>query len=83
MKAGKEDLIGLLAAVEWYLVQDESELIRRYEAAVDHIVGWGRNRGDVTVDRVPYGEAGQPTPRAHIRLTTASASERDALSVLN
>ena len=77
MKAGKEDLIGLLAAVEWYLAQDEAELDRRYEAIVDHVVRWGRNRGDVTVDRVPYGEAGQPTPRAHIRLTTASPSERD------
>ena len=78
MKAGKEDLIGLLAAVEWYLIQDEAELTRRYEAVVDHIVAWGRHRGDVSVDRVPYGEAGQPTPRAHIRLTTASAPERDA-----
>ena len=78
MKAGKEDLIGLLAAVEWYLAQDEAELDRRYEAVVDHFVRWGRNRGDVTVDRVPYGEAGQPTPRAHIRLTTSSPSERDA-----
>jgi L-seryl-tRNA(Ser) seleniumtransferase len=77
MKAGKEDLIGLLAAVEWYLGQDEAELDRRYEAVVDHLVRWGRSRGDVTVDRVPYGEAGQPTPRAHIRLTTASPSERD------
>jgi L-seryl-tRNA(Ser) seleniumtransferase len=78
MKAGKEDVIGLLAAVEWYLAQDEAEQIRRYESAVDHFVRWGRNRGDVIVDRVPYGEAGQPTPRAHIRLTTASAAERDA-----
>ena len=78
MKAGKEDLIGLLAAVEWYLAQDEAEQIRQYEAAVDHIVRWGRSRGDVSVDRVPYGEAGQPTPRVHIRLTTASAAERDA-----
>jgi L-seryl-tRNA(Ser) seleniumtransferase len=78
MKAGKEDLMGLLAAVEWYLAQDEAELIRGYEAVVDRIVAWGRNRGDVSVDRVPYGEAGQPTSRAHIRLTTASAPERDA-----
>ena len=71
-------VIGLLAAVEWYLAQDEAEQIRRYEAAVDHIVRWGAGRGDVTVDRVPYGEAGQPTPRAHVRLTTASPAERDA-----
>jgi len=78
MKVGKEDMIGVLAAVEWYLRQDEAEQIAGYEAVVDSIVQWGRNRGDVIVDRVPYGEAGQPTPRVHIRLTTASSAERDA-----
>jgi len=78
MKVGKEDMIGLLAAVEWYLRQDEAEQIAGYEEVVDRIVQWGRNRGDVIVDRVPYGEAGQPTPRVHIRLTTASSAERDA-----
>jgi L-seryl-tRNA(Ser) seleniumtransferase len=78
MKVGKEDMIGLLAAVEWYLGQDEGEQSRRYDAAVDHIIRWGHDRGDVTVDRVPYGEAGQPTPRVHVRLTGASPAERDA-----
>jgi L-seryl-tRNA(Ser) seleniumtransferase len=78
MKVGKEDMIGLLAAVESYLGQDEAEQVRRFETAVDHIVRWGTTRGDVTVDRVPYGEAGQPTPRVHVRLTTASPAERDA-----
>jgi L-seryl-tRNA(Ser) seleniumtransferase len=78
MKVGKEDMIGLLAAVEWYLAQDEREQTRRFETVVDYIVRWGQGRGDVTVEHVPYGEAGQPTPRVHIRLTTASPSERDA-----
>jgi hypothetical protein len=46
---------------------------------VDHLVRWGRTRADVTVTREPYGEAGQPTPRAHIELARAEPSHRDAL----
>jgi L-seryl-tRNA(Ser) seleniumtransferase len=79
MKVGKEDMVGLLAAVEWYLAQDEAEESRRFEAIVDHLVRWGRTRDDVTVTRAPYGEAGQPTPRAHIRLARAEPGYRDAL----
>jgi L-seryl-tRNA(Ser) seleniumtransferase len=79
MKVGKEDLVGLLAAVEWYLAQDHEGLAMRYEAVVDHLVGWGRDRDDVTVTRVGFGEAGQPTPRAHIRLDGATTGARDDL----
>jgi L-seryl-tRNA(Ser) seleniumtransferase len=68
MKVGKEDLIGILAAVEWYLRQDHEALAARYEAMVEHLVGWGRERSDVTVVRDTPGQAGQPTPRALIRL---------------
>lgn len=79
MKVGKEDMIGLLAAVESYLAQDEAEESRRFEAMVDHLVRWGRGRDDVTVTREPFGEAGQPTPRAHIQLARAEPSYRDGL----
>jgi uncharacterized pyridoxal phosphate-dependent enzyme len=79
MKVGKEDMIGLLAAVAWYLAQDEAAESRRFEAMVDHLVRWGRTRGDVTVTHEPYGEAGQPTPRAHVRLSHAEPAYRDAL----
>jgi L-seryl-tRNA(Ser) seleniumtransferase len=79
MKVGKEDLIGLLAAVEWYLDQDHEALGRRYEAMVASIVAWGRGREDVTVERVGVGEAGQPTPRAWIRLANGSPEARDRL----
>lgn len=79
MKVGKEDLVGLLAAVEWYLAQDHEALSRRYEAMVDHFVEWGRERNGVTVTRVGFGEAGQPTPRAHVRLDGATTGARDDL----
>ena len=71
MKVGKEDMIGLLAAVEWYLAQDEADEARRFEAVVDHLVRWGVPATTLTINREPYGEAGQPTPRAHIRPATA------------
>lgn len=77
MKVGKEDLIGILAAVEWYLGQDHETLAARYEAMVEHLVGWGRERSDVTVVRHTPGQAGQPTPRALIRLRPPIAGRRD------
>jgi uncharacterized pyridoxal phosphate-dependent enzyme len=77
MKAGKEDIIGLLAAVEWYLAQDHDALARRYEDQVKHIVRWASGRTDVIATRDPTGEAGQPTPRAWIRLEGATTADRD------
>jgi L-seryl-tRNA(Ser) seleniumtransferase len=79
MKVGKEDLIGLLTAVEWYLGRDHAAEAERLERIVEAFVGWGRGRDDIEVVRVPYGEAGQPTPRAWIRLRGAGAARRDAL----
>ena len=40
MKVGKEDLVGIVAAVEWYLAQDHAAVGRRHEAIVDHVVAW-------------------------------------------
>ena len=77
MKVGKEDLIGILAAVEWYLAQDHEAFARRYEAMVAALVQWGATRADVDVVRDYPGEAGQPTPRALIRLRGGLAHERD------
>jgi L-seryl-tRNA(Ser) seleniumtransferase len=79
MKIGKEDMVGLLAAVEWYLGLDHAALARQYDAVVAWIVEWGRGREDVVVERLETGEAGQPTPRAWIRLSNGSAGARDAL----
>jgi D-glucosaminate-6-phosphate ammonia-lyase len=79
MKVGKEDIVGLLAAVEWYLAQDHEALARGYEAMVGRIVEWGKYRDDVEVRRLPFGEAGQPTPRAWITLVGGTTALRDAL----
>ena len=79
MKVGKEDLIGILAAVEWYLAQDHAALASRYEAIVDHVVAWARERQDLRAVRETPGQAGQPTPRALLTLAPEHASRRDAI----
>lgn len=68
MKVGKEELLGLLAAVEWTLQQDEAELLASYERIVDNwIVGLQAIPG-VVVERGYPSEAGQPHSRAVLRL---------------
>jgi uncharacterized pyridoxal phosphate-dependent enzyme len=77
MKVSKEDLVGILAAVEWYLAQDHPALARQYEAIVDHVVAWSRGRRDVTAVRDTPGQAGQPTPRVLLTLAADLADRRD------
>jgi D-glucosaminate-6-phosphate ammonia-lyase len=79
MKAGKEDIVGLLAAVEWYLAQDHVAMGRQYDRIVRHLVTWGDGRRDVRVTREELGEAGQPTPRARVTLRDAAPGARDRL----
>jgi L-seryl-tRNA(Ser) seleniumtransferase len=79
MKVGKEDLIGILAAVEWYLRQDHAALGRRYEAIVDHVVAWAKGRADIGAAREIPGQAGQPTPRARLTLAPDFAPHRDEI----
>ena len=79
MKVGKEDLIGILAAVEWYLRQDHAALGRGYEAMVDHVVAWASERPDIGAMREIPGQAGQPTPRVRLTLAPDFAPHRDEI----
>jgi seryl-tRNA(Sec) selenium transferase len=68
MKVGKEELMGLLTAVEWTLEQNEEELLASYERIVDNwIVGLQAIPG-VVLERGYPSEAGQPHSRAVLRL---------------
>ena len=79
MKVGKEDLIGILAAIEWYLAQDHAALARGYEAIVEHVIAWARERPDISAVRETPGQAGQLTPRALLTLPPEHASRRDGI----
>jgi L-seryl-tRNA(Ser) seleniumtransferase len=67
MKVGKEEMVGLMAAVEWYFSLDEPALIQRYERQVARVVEAASRVPGVTAARDFPSEAGQPMPRALVR----------------
>ena len=67
MKVGKEELVGLLAAVKWYLDQDHGALQQSYENQVTYYAEVFADIQGVTVHRSFPSEAGQPMPRTEIR----------------
>ena len=75
MKVGKEELMALLAAVEWTLEQDEDEILAGYERIVDNWIAGLQGIPGVIVERGYPSEAGQPHSRAILRLK----SDRDEL----
>jgi L-seryl-tRNA(Ser) seleniumtransferase len=79
MKVGKEEMLGLLAAVEWSLDQDEAYVLAGYETTVR---GWLDGLGDlpgITVERSYPSEAGQPHSRAILRVAADSKRSRDEI----
>jgi L-seryl-tRNA(Ser) seleniumtransferase len=69
MKVGKEELAGILAAVEWYLRQDHAAMMQRYEDVVRRfVVAFDGKRAGVSARRDFPSEAGQPMPRAFIAI---------------
>ena len=68
MKAGKEEVVGLLAAVEWSLAQDEGALLAGYEATVARWLAGLAGLPGVTAERGFPSEAGQPHARAIVRI---------------
>jgi len=76
-KVGKEEMVGLLAAVEWSIAQDVDEVTARYDAIVD---GWLTGLAGIpgaTLRRVSISHSGQPIPRALVEVE--SAARRDAI----
>ncbi|MDE0016477.1 MAG: aminotransferase class V-fold PLP-dependent enzyme [Candidatus Poribacteria bacterium] len=67
MKVGKEEMVGLLAAVEWYLNHDHRELQQSYEDQVTYYDEVFADTQGVTVHRSFPSEAGQPMPRTEIQ----------------
>ena len=67
MKVGKEEMVGLLAAVEWYLNQDHNEVQQSYEDQVTYYAEVFKDIQGITVHRSFPSEAGQPMPRTEIR----------------
>ena len=70
LKVGKEEMIGLLAAVEQYVEVNWQDRARRYEAIVERWLEHFRDVPGMTASRVFPNEAGQPTPRCRVEFAT-------------
>lgn len=68
MKVGKEELVGLMAAVRWYLDLDHEALMASYEDQVRYVIDALSKVDGVTARRDFPSEAGQPMPRAEVVL---------------
>lgn len=66
MKVGKEEIVGLMAAVKWYLGLDHEKLIRDYEEQVAMIVQEFSTHPGVHARRLFPSEAGQPHGRVEL-----------------
>jgi uncharacterized pyridoxal phosphate-dependent enzyme len=79
MKAGKEEIAGLVAAVEWSLTQDEPATLARYERIVQEWIDGLRDIPGITVERGYPSEAGQPHGRAIVTIEGTAGLSRDEL----
>lgn len=68
LKVGKEELFGVLAALEWSLAQDEEAVLARYENIVQFWISGLSELPGVSVERGFPSEAGQPHGRAIVAL---------------
>jgi L-seryl-tRNA(Ser) seleniumtransferase len=68
MKVGKEEVVGLLAAVQWYLGLNHEAIAEDYERQVRFLVKQFDDPPTTTARRSFPSEAGQPMPRAEIIL---------------
>jgi L-seryl-tRNA(Ser) seleniumtransferase len=79
MKVGKEEMLGILAAVEWSLAQDEAALLASYEVMVQRWIAGLAGLPGVRVERGYPSEAGQPHGRAIVHLGPGSVIGRAEL----
>jgi L-seryl-tRNA(Ser) seleniumtransferase len=77
MKVGKEELAGILAAVEWSLAQDEPAVLASYEAIVQGWIDGVAGIPGVTAERGYPSEAGQPYGRAIVHIGPPCRLNRD------
>ena len=79
MKVGKEEMLGLLAAVERYLSLDQRELSEQYEHMVQTVLDAVAEAPGATGSRDWPSEAGQPIPRARVSVESGARSIQSAL----
>ena len=74
MKAGKEEIAGLVAAVDRFVHLDHAELRREWDNTLELWRGALEPRDDLQVSREERNEAGQPIPRLYVTLQNGEAA---------
>lgn len=84
MKTGKEEMLGLLAAVDRYLKLDHDSLGRHHEQTVANWIDQLDGIAGLAAHRAYPNEAAQPIPRLRLRLdaTACSVSAADLVKKL-
>ena len=77
LKVGKEELAGMLAAIQYTLDQDETATLEGYEAIVQTWIKGLAGIAGVTAERGFPSEAGQPHARTIVRLDAGFRKTRD------
>lgn len=80
LKVGKEELFGILAAVEWTLSRNEPEVIAGYEQVVQTWINGWRDLPGITVERGYPSEAGQPFGRVILTFGANAVISRSDLT---
>ena len=82
MKVGKEEMIGLLTAVEQYVAIDWRERVQGYEETVTRWIDQFNDWPGVTASRQYPNEAGQPTPRCRVAFAAESGLSGEEIARL-
>ncbi len=69
LKTGREEIIGLLSAVEQYIAEDTEKRIQWCEEQVQKLIAFAQSSTVYDIVKSFPNEAGQPIPRAEIKLT--------------
>ena len=68
MKVGKEEIVGLVAAVRRYVALDHAALLEQWEQTVTDWAEQLSRLPGIAAERAFPNEAGQPTPRLRVRV---------------
>ena len=79
MKVGKEEMVGLLTAIEVAMAQDEQAVLGEYDEIVHAWIEDLANLPGVSTERRYPSEAGQPHARTIVHLDSSAKLDRDAL----
>lgn len=77
LKAGKEEIAGLVAAVRRYVGLDHAALDRDWRATCESWISDLRGIAGIQPELDPHNEAGQPLPRVRVRID-AKRLQKDA-----